>query len=170
MSFPHSAIPAYLAPWGAGRSAVSALSSRGCRQIEGGDADSTLRAGLASDAWGDRIGRITEQSDGKGSAPMRKSVLVVAVLMVVMIVSSAMSNPGASASGRGVLSVLRVGQTVVIKDIGDKFEIEISARKLVSNYKVVEVGRDYLVLSNKPKLLELRIPLSSVKRVMHLKR
>lgn len=101
---------------------------------------------------------------------MRKSVLVVAVLMVVMIVSSAMSNPGASASGRGVLSVLRVGQTVVIKDIGDKFEIEISARKLVSNYKVVEVGRDYLVLSNKPKLLELRIPLSSVKRVMHLKR
>lgn len=101
---------------------------------------------------------------------MRQLVIVLAMLMVVVIVLSMLSGASAGASGRGVLSVLKVGQTVLIKDVGDKFQIEISTRKLVSNYKVAEVGADYLVLGNKPKLQELRIPLSSIKYIIHDKR
>lgn len=73
---------------------------------------------------------------------MRQLVIVLAGLMVVVIVSLALSNAPAGAADGGVLSVLRVGQTVVVKDLGEKFELQVSTRKLISNYKVVAVGRD----------------------------
>ena len=101
---------------------------------------------------------------------MRQLVIVLAILMVVVIVSLAISNAPAAAADGGVLSVLKVGQTVVVKDLGEKLQIEISTRKLTSNYKVVEVSRDYVVLSHKPRLHEVRIPLSSVKWIVHDKR
>ena len=90
--------------------------------------------------------------------------------MVAAVVSVALSNAPAAAADGGVLSVLKVGQIVVVKDIGETFQLEISTRKLVSNYKVVEVGRDYVVLGNRPRLQEVRIPLSSVKCIVHNKR
>jgi hypothetical protein len=101
---------------------------------------------------------------------MRQLVIVLTILMVVVIVLSVLSGASAVASERGVLSVLKVGQTILVQEVGEKFQLKISTRKLISNYRVVEVGQDYLVVSNKPKLQELRIPLSSIKCVIHDKR
>ena len=102
---------------------------------------------------------------------MRTLILIVGLAVVVAVVAStAASNLYADKSGKGVLSTLKVGQPVALDEDGAVFDLQVSTRKLSTSYRVVEVGRDYVVLGNKRKLLEVRIPVSSIRSIVHLKR
>ena len=71
----------------------------------------------------------------------------------------------------GVLSKLKVGQTLNLKEAGDRFLITVidGQLNLPQPHKVLEVGTDFIVLEDFTGFNETRIPLTSIKGVVHFK-
>ncbi len=105
---------------------------------------------------------------------MRNAILLTALVALTAIATAATSdyydNPKPAAGNAGLLSVLRQGQTVGLKECGSGYELTVSTAKILSRYKVAKVARDYVVLSNGPKLMEIRIPITSIRAILHMKR
>ena len=70
----------------------------------------------------------------------------------------------------GLLSVLKPGQVVSLSECGGSYELTISTTKILSRYKVAQVARDYVVLISERKLMEIRIPITSIRAILHMKR
>ena len=79
-------------------------------------------------------------------------------------------DPKAAKGGAGLLAVLKPGQTVGLSERGSAYELTISTTKILSRYKVAKVGRDYVVLNSETKLLDIRIPVTSIRAIVHMKR
>ncbi|MBT3200060.1 MAG: hypothetical protein HN350_09100 [Phycisphaerales bacterium] len=105
---------------------------------------------------------------------MRNTILLV--LLIGLTASVALAASGyygdkkAAAKPAGFLSVLKPGQVVALAECGGSYELTISTSKMLSRYKVAEVGGNYVVLASQPKLSEIRIPLTSIRSIIHLKR
>jgi hypothetical protein len=70
----------------------------------------------------------------------------------------------------GLLSVLKPGQKVILSQCSGSYELTISNTTILSKYKVAKVADDFVILTSKPKLLEIRIPVTSIRAIIHLKR
>ncbi len=70
----------------------------------------------------------------------------------------------------GLMSVLKPGQKVGLSLSGGSYELTISNTTILSKYKVAKVADDFVILTSKPKLLEIRIPVTSIRAIIHLKR
>jgi len=107
---------------------------------------------------------------------MQKTLLMMGLTAVVaaavVAVATGQTYYGAKkpAKDDGLMSVLKPGQVIRLDTSGSLYELTISNTKIVSKYKVAHIGRDYVVLESKPKLLELRIPVTSIRSIVHLKR
>jgi len=109
---------------------------------------------------------------------MRRTVLMTGFLAAVVAAAAVAMAAGASYYDKsnaakndgGLLSVLKPGQVIGVTSHGSAYELTISKTKILSKYKVVKVGGDYVVLTSEPKLLDLRIPVTSIKAIVHLKR
>jgi len=105
---------------------------------------------------------------------MRNAILLMALVALTATVAIAAADyygdPKPAKGGAGLLAVLKPGQTVSLNERGSAYELTISTTKILSRYKVAKVGRDYVVLSSEPKLLEIRIPVSSIRAIIHMKR
>jgi hypothetical protein len=105
---------------------------------------------------------------------MRNAILLAALIAATAAAAIAASeyydNPKAAKGAPGLLSVLKPGQTVGLSECGGSYELTISNTKILSRYKVAKVGADYIVLNSKPKLLDIRIPVTSIRAIIHLKR
>ncbi|MDP6633628.1 MAG: hypothetical protein QGG42_01885 [Phycisphaerae bacterium] len=98
------------------------------------------------------------------------TVLIAATAVVAMAAADYYDSPKAAKGTPGLLSVLRPGQTVTLSECGGNYELTVSNTKILSRYKVSKVGADYVVLSSQPKLLDIRIPVTSIRAIKHLKR
>lgn len=107
---------------------------------------------------------------------MRNTILLTVTLALTAAIAIAASEYYGDAKGAkngddgGLLSVLRPGQVVGLAQCGSGYDLTISTTKILSRYKVAKVGADYVVLSSEPKLLEMRIPATSIRSIIHMKR
>ncbi len=103
---------------------------------------------------------------------MRNAILLMVLLAVAAVAAAATyyDDPKAAKDTGGLLSVLKPGQVVSLNQCGSAYELTISTTKILSRYKVAKVASDYVVLSSEPKLLDIRIPLTSIRAIIHMKR
>ncbi len=93
--------------------------------------------------------------------------ITVATLLAIVIVAASGQAP---AKPIGVLSVLRPGQPVTVKETTSGYEISVFQNGPdLLGHKVVEVGGDYVVVQDVSGVNELRIPIYAVKAIVTLK-
>ena len=106
--------------------------------------------------------------------PMRNAILLMVLVALTATVAIAAADyygdPKTAKGPAGLLAVLKPGQTVSLSQCGSAYELTISTTKILSRYKVAMVGSDYVVLNSDPKLLEIRIPVTSIRAIVHMKR
>lgn len=89
------------------------------------------------------------------------------VLVAVLAISA---TPGAEPKKpSGVLSGLRVGQSVSLKDTGSAFSITVFDPELPQSHKVVEIGENFIVVWDIAEVTETTIPIYSVKAIVKVK-
>ena len=107
---------------------------------------------------------------------MRNAMLLTVLVALVAAAAATAAtityhdDPKAANDKAGLLSVLKPGQVVNLSQCGSAYELTISTTKILSRYKVAKVGGDYVVLRSEPKLLDIRIPVTSIRAIIHLKR
>ncbi|MBC8372869.1 MAG: hypothetical protein H8E53_04690 [Planctomycetes bacterium] len=105
---------------------------------------------------------------------MRNAILLMVLVALTATVAIAAADyygdPKGAKGAAGLLAVLKPGQTVGLSPCGGAYELTVSTTKILSRYKVAEVGADYVGFSSEPKLLEIRIPVTSIRSIIHMKR
>ena len=105
---------------------------------------------------------------------MRNAILLMVLAAVAGAAAAATADyygdPKTAKGGAGVLSVLKPGQIVGLSERGSAYELTISTTKILSRYKVARVAGDYVVLASEPKLMDIRIPITSIRAIIHMKR
>ena len=105
---------------------------------------------------------------------MRNAILLMVLVAAATVAAAATADyygdPKAAKEKAGLLAVLKPGQVVGLDQCGSAYELTISTTKILSRYKVARVAGDYVVLSSEPKLLEIRIPVTSIRAIIHMKR
>lgn len=101
----------------------------------------------------------------------RKTSVAAVVVAFVMTAHLAFSySQDREPERKGVLSVLRVGQSVILKEIGDRYEVSFLEREVgVLGHKVVAVGQDWIVVQDLVGAIETRIPIWSIRAVTVIK-
>ena len=105
---------------------------------------------------------------------MRNTILLMVLVALTATLAIAAADyyddPKTAKDTAGLLSVLRPGQTVGLSECGGSYELTVSTTKILSRCKVAKVGADYVVLSSEPKLMEIRIPVTSIRAIIHMRR
>ena len=97
---------------------------------------------------------------------MTKSCLMLVMTLVILTpLFSQQEQPKPT----GVLSTLKVGQNVNVKDEGQRYLITVVGEDIPQPHKVLEVGTDFIVVEDVAGRNETRIPLTSLKAVVHFK-
>ncbi len=94
---------------------------------------------------------------------------IVALVIVVTLASSNLGQEKAKAGG--VLATVKVGQAINLKENGESFLLTMidGESKLLQPHTVLEVGQDFVVVKDFTGLNETRIPITSIKAVVHFK-
>ncbi len=95
------------------------------------------------------------------------TIRLLAVTAAVLLTIPATSH-GQDKPRKGVLAVLKEGQTVTLKESGGRYEITV-LKNVPLGHKVVEVGPDYVVVEDAAGVTETRIPVYSIKAIVRLK-
>ena len=97
---------------------------------------------------------------------MTKSSLILVMMLVFLTpLFSQQEQPKPT----GVLSTLKVGQNVNVKDDGQLYLITVVGGDTPQPHKVLEVGPDFLVVMDFTGINDTRIPLTSIKSVVQFK-
>lgn len=99
-----------------------------------------------------------------------KNVIITASMTAFLALGIFSASGQAPNKPVGVLSVLRPGQSITLKDADGRYEIGIFANGPdLLGHKVVEVGGDYVVVQDVSGVNEVRIPIYAVKAIVTLK-
>jgi hypothetical protein len=82
--------------------------------------------------------------------------------VLLLVLATAAAEAGDDKGG--IFAPLEEGQKVVLKEVGDRYQISV-VPGLGTGHKIVEVGSDYIVLLDPAGVNEVRIPIYSVKSV-----
>jgi hypothetical protein len=88
-------------------------------------------------------------------------------VLLCAILAFACLSPEASGQEKGrksFLSVLKEGQSVVVKESAGRYEITL----MEGGHKVIEVGPDYVVVEDFAGVTETRIPVYSIKSIARI--
>jgi hypothetical protein len=71
----------------------------------------------------------------------------------------------------GIFSTLKAGQAINVKETGERYLLTVieGESKLPQSHAVLEVGQDFVAVKDFTGLNETRIPITSVKAVVHFK-
>ncbi len=100
---------------------------------------------------------------------MKSHVTLLLLSCFIAIGTGTTISHGQEKVPKSFLSVLNVGQSVSLKDVGDKFEIMLM-KDVKLGHKIVEVGADYIVVEDITGLTETRIHLTSIKTITRLRK
>ncbi len=100
--------------------------------------------------------------------PTTFAVLAVAAVGLGLSLPPATSQP-APAARRTVLSPLKAGQAVTLKEKGSLWEISVLQGVAPTGFTVSEVGEHFVVVTDDEGLIETRIPLTAVQAVKVIK-
>jgi len=93
------------------------------------------------------------------------------LLVLFLLLTPLVAQPNVEPKPIGVLAALKVGQLVNVKDIGERYLITVieGEAKLPVPHTVLEVGNDFVVVKDFTGLNEVRIPITSIKAVVHFR-
>jgi hypothetical protein len=99
---------------------------------------------------------------------MRRLVLGSVVLGLVIGMASTTWTRGIEPQGgKGVFAGLKVGQPVMLKDVGVVYEVRVLDEPIPTVEAVAEIGIDYLGVKNEAGI-ETRIPVTSIKAIIRV--
>lgn len=94
---------------------------------------------------------------------MYRIVLVALCLVSFFLFSS--PSESQDKKPKGFLSVLKEGQSIVLKETAGRYEINL----MEGTHKVIEVSSDYIVVEDMAGVTENRIPIYSIKNISKIK-
>lgn len=97
---------------------------------------------------------------------MPRSFFAVLFCAALVLVCLSPEASGQEKARKGFLSVLKEGQTVVLKEAAGRYEITL----MEGGHKVIEVGPDYVVVEDLAGVTESRIPVYSIRSIARIKR
>ena len=97
-------------------------------------------------------------------------LLLVTCVTVGTVVVGTVSGQAPDKPRQGFLSILKEGQSVMLKEVAGRFEISMfeDGPELLS-HKVTEIGTDYVTVEDIGGLIETRLPVYSIKSIVLLK-
>ena len=101
---------------------------------------------------------------------MRRSTVGFAAVALAVFVAIAIAADKPVQSKSRFLHGLAKGQSVLLKDLGTSYEIDllpIDAAKL--GQEVMEIGDDYVVIRDTTGFRETRVPVYSIKSIVKMK-
>lgn len=100
-----------------------------------------------------------------------RSGFVFVALMVAVLLTPLLAQQDAQPKLSGVFATLKAGQAINVKETGEKYLLTVidGDSKLPQPHTVLEVGQDFVVVKDFTGLNETRIPITSVKAVVHFK-
>ena len=99
----------------------------------------------------------------------RNRVWMCLVVGVVGVLVLSALGADESKGSKGVLSALKVGQSVSLKDEVSAFSITIFDPELPQSHKVIEIGNNFIVVRDIAEVTETTIPIYSVKAIVKVK-
>jgi len=98
-------------------------------------------------------------------------ILVASAAGLAVVAAQALSQPDDDKHqpDRGVFHGLKVGQFVMVEDLGTVFEIRTLDAKLPTGMTLIEIGEDYLTVQDVSAVKEMRIPIYAIKAVVHVR-
>ena len=100
-----------------------------------------------------------------------RSGFVFVVLLAVLLLTPLFAQQEQPPKVSGVFATLKAGQAINVKETGEKYLLTVidGESKLPQPHTVLEVGQDFVVVKDFTGLNETRIPITSVKAVIHFK-
>jgi hypothetical protein len=100
-----------------------------------------------------------------------RSGLIVIALVLALLLTPLFAQQQEQPKATGVLASLKAGQAVNLKETAERYLLTVieGDLKIPQSHTVQEVGADYVVLRDFTGFNELRIPLTSVKAVVHFR-
>jgi hypothetical protein len=96
---------------------------------------------------------------------MTRSIIAVLLCAALTLACLSPEASGQEKARKGFLSVLKEGQSVVLKESAGRYEITL----MDGGHKVIEVGPDYVVVEDLAGVTETRIPIYSIKSIARIK-
>ncbi len=96
---------------------------------------------------------------------MTRSIIAVLFCATLALACLSPEASGQEKARKGFLSVLKEGQSVVLKESAGRYEITL----MEGGHKVIEVGPDYVLIEDLAGVTETRIPIFSIKSIARIK-
>jgi len=101
---------------------------------------------------------------------MNKAIGGVVITLLLVIGAIRVFAQAPARHPDGLLTVLKAGQAIALKEVGDKYEISFFQKgDLPLGHKIIEVGGDFVVVEDMAGTREMRIPVFSIKAIILLK-
>jgi hypothetical protein len=94
-----------------------------------------------------------------------RSIIAVLLCATLVLVCLSPEANGQEKGRKSFLSVLKEGQSVVLKESAGRYEITL----MEGGHKVFEVGPDYVLVEDLAGVTETRIPICSIKSITRIK-
>jgi hypothetical protein len=88
--------------------------------------------------------------------------------VVVALVAVTLGADGTSKT-KSILSALKVGQSVSLKDVGSAFSITFFDPELPQSHKVVEIEDNFIVVWDIAEVTETTVPIYAIKAIVKVK-
>ena len=93
----------------------------------------------------------------------------VAMALLTILAVCTFGNAADSQPEHGIFATLKPDQQIVLKEVGDKYEISVIELANHLSHVVVEVGSNHVVVRDSVGLIETRIPAYSIKAIVTIK-
>ena len=102
---------------------------------------------------------------------IRSGFVLVALIVFAVLLTPLIAQQEVQPKVSGVLATLKGGQAINVKESGERYLLTVidGDSKLPQPHTVIEVGQDFVVVEDFTGLNETRIPITSVKAVVHFK-
>ena len=92
-----------------------------------------------------------------------------ATALLTILSACAFGNAADSPPEKGLFATLKPDQQIVLKEVGDRYEINVIELTNRLSYVVVEVGSNHVVVRDSVGFTETRIPVYSIKAIVTIK-
>lgn len=114
-----------------------------------------------------------EVSFKKGCLIMKNSIVILAGLSMLLLGFSYACLADKNADKpieQNFLSSLKKGDKIVVKEEKEKYHLQIIFDSTAFTHTIIEKGNDYLLLSDRTEIIEIRIPVYSIKAITKFKK
>lgn len=100
---------------------------------------------------------------------MKRPVVALLLASFIVLGTITLSSQSPERPRQGFLSVLKVGQSVNVKEVAERFEVTFDDALTDLGHKITEIGPDFVTIEDLGGLIETRIPVYSIKAIVRMK-